>query len=365
MKRLLEKTALSLALLPLIMSVFNLRKMRAPKTSMNFARPVSILIPARNEAATISGAITSALGSTGISVELIVLDDHSTDGTANIARAISDPRLRVISSRSLPPGWGGKNHACAQLAEAARHDILLFLDADVRLQPDGVARLMSRLDAEQDLAMLSGVPRQITVTWLEWMLLPFIHVLLLGYLPFAFDRGTDPRLAAACGQLIMVRADAYHASGGHDAIRGHLHDGIALARSLRRAGFRTSLIDATTLATCRMYHNTRDVWDGLSKNATEGMATPRGLPVWTFLLGVAHVLPFLFPSSTTIWAARISSLSFRGLLAFCFHQKWTTAIFSPVATTILLALQWKALIDRIRGQPAKWRGRIYSKSDLS
>ncbi|AQS88628.1 glycosyltransferase [Neoasaia chiangmaiensis NBRC 101099] len=362
MRRFLEKLTLASALLPLAMSAINLRLLRAPPLPRtNTTCRVSLLIPARNEAANITGALGAALATRDIPFEIVVLDDHSTDGTGAIARAIADPRLRVIDSAPLPTGWTGKNHASAQLAAAARYELLLFLDADVRIQPDGVARLAERVRREPSLAMLSGVPRQITVGALEWLLLPLINVLLLGYLPLILDRKTVPGFATACGQLVMVRADAYQAIGGHGAIRSRLHDGIALARAFRRNGFRTALTDATPVASCRMYRRNRDVWSGLTKNATEGMATPRGLPVWTILLGAGHVLPFLLPASRPVTLARLASILFRSLIALRFRQGFATVLASPLGVGLLLIVQWQSFIGKLLGRPVEWRGRAYSE----
>ncbi len=152
------------------------------------------------------------------------------------------------------------------------------MDADVRLAPDALSR-MARFMAVNDVGLASGFPRQITRTWSEILLLPLIHFLLLGYLPIAqMNRSSSPGLGAGCGQLFIARADGYAAAGGHAAIRASLHDGLTLPRAFRRAGQMTGLFDATSFATCRMYTNAAQVWEGLTKNATEGMAKPAALP---------------------------------------------------------------------------------------
>jgi hypothetical protein len=213
------------------------------------------------------------------------------------------------------------------------------------------------------VALGSGFPRQITVGWAELLLLPLIHFLLLGFLPmFRMQQSAAPSLGAGCGQLLAVRRAPYFEAGGHAAIRASLHDGLTLPRAFRRAGFRTGLFDATSFATCRMYDSASAVWEGLTKNATEGMAKPVSLPVWTVLLGGGHVLPFVLlvtaPSAVAL-AAAICSLVLRFILAARFRQSWVSAFLQPVAITLLLVLQWTALFRRATGRKASWRGRAY------
>lgn len=363
MTRKLEKLAFAAALLPFVMTLLNLGRLRRlPGRSR--CGPVSVLIPARDEEETIREAIETVLASKGVELELIVLDDHSSDRTLDILRACNDPRLRVLQAPDLPEGWCGKTHACALLAEAARHELMLFVDADVRLRPDALGRLSALMLARPDIAFLSGVPRQVTRTFLEWLLLPFIHVLLLGYLPMVFDSGQKPALAAACGQLILVRRSAYHFSGGHAAIRNRLHDGLALARQFRTCGFKTMLFDASDIASCRMYRRASDVWNGLLKNATEGMATPRGLPVWTVLLGGAQIIPFLLPTTRVSRLAAGMTLLTRGLISYRFRQGWGTVVLAPLGTALLLMIQWQALVCGYLGHAPRWRGRSYPRRSV-
>ena len=356
--------ALILALLPLAMTLLNLMLYRAPKAAATPGIAVSILIPARNEEASIAGAVEAALDNPDIDLEVVVLDDQSTDRTADIVRAIAarDPRVRLETAPPLPPGWSGKQHACHVLAGLARHSVLLFQDADVRLEPGSVARMAAFLRGG-GAGLVSGFPRQVTGTLGEALVVPMIHVLLLGYLPMLGTRFTaHPGFGAACGQLLLVDRDAYARAGGHAAIRKSLHDGVTLPRAFRRAGIRTDLFDATGLARCRMYRGFAEVWAGFSKNATEGMATPVALPVWTVLLFGGHVLPWLLLALSPGWvagAAAGAGLATRLLLAARFRQSLAGALLHPVGVTVMLAIQWAALVRSARGRPSVWRGRVY------
>jgi hypothetical protein len=211
--------------------------------------------------------------------------------------------------------------------------------------------------------LASGFPRQIVGSWSERLLLPLIHFLLLGFLPIAqMDRSCAPALGAGCGQIFIARRAAYLRAGGHASIRASLHDGLTLPRAFRRAGQMTGLFDATDFATCRMYHRAAELWEGLTKNATEGMARPLALPAWTVLLGGGQVLPavlmVLAPGPLAGLALAIG-ISLRLVLAWRFRQPVLSAVLHPIGMAGLLAVQWASLLRAMRGRPATWRGRTY------
>jgi glycosyltransferase involved in cell wall biosynthesis len=253
---------------------------------------VSVLVPARNEEAAIGRLCRDVLASEGVDLELVILDDASQDGTAAVVAGIAaeDPRVRLVPGSPLPAGWCGKQHACWQLARAARHDTWVFFDVDVSPTPDAVARAVAFLDVS-GAALGSGFPRQRTACLLDWLLLPLIHFILLGFLPLARSRRDNVvGMAAGCGQFFVTRRAAYDAAGGHAAIRASLHDGVKLPRAYRRAGLTTDLFDATGVASCRMYDRDADVWRGLSKNATEGIGGPATIVPFTLLLAGGQIL---------------------------------------------------------------------------
>ena len=358
----------ALAALPVVLTVINSVTLRTPPLPADTPR-VSILIPARDEEGAIGPCVEAALASVGVEFEVIVLDDGSTDATSEVVRArmASEPRLRLEAAPPKPEGWKGKPHACQVLSERARHPNLLFVDADVRLAPEAAARLCA---ADADL--VSGVPRQVLGSWLEAAVVPMINGLLLGYLPMPFMR-RSPReaLGTAVGQMLRVRALDYRAVGGHAAVAAFMHDGLRLARLFRHKGFRTDLVDGTGLATCRMYDNPSALWQGFLKNATEGMATPVALPIWTVLLAGGQLLPWL---SLALVAASERLHTGLGLLAAIApvallaawsvqavkaREPWFTVPLRPLGVVLTLAIQWQALIGFLQGRPVTWRGRAY------
>ena len=386
--------ALVCAAVPAVLFLWNLFLFREPPKIPSLTLParkvesISVLIPARNEEASIAACVESALASCEVEIEIIVLDDHSDDRTAEIVREIArkDSRVRLESAPPLPEGWCGKQHACFVLSTLARNPILTFLDADVRLGPDALARMAAFLH-ETRAGLVSGFPRQETGTLLEKLVIPLINWLLMCYLPMIGMRKTRlPGFAVGCGQWFMTGREAYDAIGGHAAVKSSLHDGLTLPRAYRRAAFHTDICDATNLAVCRMYRSARGVWFGLAKNAREGMAATAQIGIWTLALFCGHVLPFLLlatalgliatgtaiaddpfeqmlekatqPYLILLTAkACIYSLIPRLKCTWDFRQSWFGAMLHPLGVLALLAIQWYAVYRSITGRPVEWKGR--------
>lgn len=358
------------AAIPAVLTWQNLKIFRtSPKAE--FPEPVSVLVPARNEERVLDGFIRNVLASQGVELELVVLDDASTDSTAERVSQWSDcdPRVRLVHGKKLPQGWCGKQHACYQLAESARFDTFLFLDADVTVQPDAIARSVAFLN-QSKIDLGSGFPHQETPTVAGWLLLPLIHFVLLGYLPLSRSRlSNDPSLAAGCGQLFITTRSAYYAAGGHAVIKSSLHDGIMLPRAFRKAGLRTDIFDASDIASCRMYETNRDVLQGITKNATEGIGAPKTIVPFTILLGGGVIAPTLllacmFTGISQSWITMIGTLSGLALSYFPrimtlsrFRQSTGSVCFHPLAVGMFLAVQWFALGRRILGIKTSWKGR--------
>ncbi|MFN9720393.1 MAG: glycosyltransferase, partial [Planctomycetota bacterium] len=329
---------------------------------------VSVLIPARNEALRIGSLLESVLASEGVSCDLCVLDDESQDGTDAIVETFAKrfDNVRLLRGTPVPAGWSGKQFACFQLAQQAKYEEMVFLDADVALSKDGLRRAVThRRQTRADL--LSGFPRQQVITAGEQMLIPLIHVILLCFLPFALMRWTRMTGAAAgCGQFFLTTKTAYQQSGGHGSIRQSLHDGIMLPRAYRRAGLKTDLFDASDVAQCRMYTSFSETWSGLMKNATEGFAKLPLLPVMTVIMVLAFVCPLLFASAlllnligkdlaVPVITACVLSYVPRILCCLKFDRAWLACILNPVSIVLFLMIQWMALIRKSQGKGVQWR----------
>jgi hypothetical protein len=358
-----------MAAIPAWLFRVNLRLYRPPSVE---SRPrVSVLIPARNEERSIGAAVTSALASEGVELEVIVLDDHSDDATAPIVRGLAavDSRVRLMPGPDQPDGWCGKQCACWTLAGQASYDLLLFLDADVCLAADGVARMTAFLQ-KSGADLVSGIPFQETQTLIEQLVIPIIHFVLLGFLPIGRMRAScNPAYGAGCGQLVLAKKSSYDLAGGHAAIRSTLHDGIRLPRSFRAAGLMTDLVDATPVARCRMYRGARELWRGLAKNAVEGLGAPELIVPSTLVLLIGQVLPVVV-LGVSIWHWSAAALPAAAATACAYYPRLTGgkrfgqpivgALLHPIGVLILLAIQWYAWLAFMLGLPRSWKGRAYA-----
>jgi hypothetical protein len=369
---LISVTLFVMALLPLLMIVANLSQFRkADSANSELDQPkISVLVPARNEANSIGQSLQTLIAQTYKNVEILVLDDHSEDRTGDIVSEFANrhSHIRLLESQSLPAGWNGKQFACWQLAQQASGEYFLFLDADVRLQSDAIDRIWTSYQANPT-NLYSGFPAQHTGSFAERMLIPLMYLLLMSYLPLRQSR-IDQRvsMAAGCGQMFFTDRDSYLAVDGHSAIRSSRHDGLMLPRAYRARGKRTDLFDASDLATCRMYHNVREVTVGLLKNACEGIANKRLIVVFTILLLGGFVLPLLMFLHGLFWKwdlvplmllglATVLSLLPRCLVAARWERNYLAAVLNPVAIVWFVALQWLAFIRGVRGKSVAWRGR--------
>ena len=224
---------------------------------------VSVLVPARNEARNIRRCLESLLAQDYPLMEILVLDDGSTDETPEIVAEMArrDPR------QPLPAGWMGKNFACHQLAQEARGEWLLFTDADTVHHPQAISwALTAAKENQADLVTL--VPRAVTHTFGEQLLLPIIPFGVLGLFPLALGaRLRIPALSMAIGTFLLFRREAYERIGGHAAVRGEIAEDVVLARRVRRHGGRVVLLDGAEHLDVHFYRGFWESWHGLAKSA--------------------------------------------------------------------------------------------------
>jgi len=227
---------------------------------------ISAIIPARNEEAVIARAVESLAAQPEVG-EVIVVDDQSSDGTAPVLRDLAAriAKLTVLAAGELPRGWVGKNHAAAVGAAAASGDWLLFTDADTFHLPGSARRALGDA-ADHDAALVSYSPEQEMATFWERALIPFVYCRLAA--KFSFARINDPRLpdAAANGQFLMIRRDAYEAVGGHAGVAGEILEDVALARRVKQRGFGIYFAAPSGVVQTRMYRSLAAMWQGWTKN---------------------------------------------------------------------------------------------------
>jgi len=325
---------------------------------------ISILIPARNEAAVIGQTVRGILKQTSQNFELLILDDHSTDGTAEqaIQAANGDPYLKALTGAALPAGWLGKNWACQQLAQAARGEWLIFTDADVCWQPDALAALIAEIERTQ-ADLLTVWPTQYTKTWGERLVVPLMSLAILGYLPLPLVHHTSwPAFAAANGQCLAFRRRAYEKIGGHAAVRDRIIEDVALARRIKTAGFRLRMADGAGQIACRMYHDWVSVRDGFGKNILAGHGNSLiFLAISTIFHWLIFIAPWIF-LLLGVWPAGSLALIALGvcvrmLTAAATRQRIFDALLMPISTFLMTLIAVRAVWWRYRYGGPQWKGR--------
>jgi hypothetical protein len=321
-------------------------------------RSVAVLLPLRDEAARVEPCLRALLAQEGVpALEIVVLDDGSTDGTADVVRSVGGDRITLITGAPPPDGWLGKPYACAQLAAATRAEILVFVDADVVLAPHAVAASVALLDG---FDLVSPYPKILTGSVGERLTQPLLQWSWLTFLPLrAMERSPRASLAAAGGQFLAVRAAAYADSGGHAGVRGSVLEDIDLARAVKRAGGRIALADGSALATCRMYSSWRELTDGYAKSLWASFGSTGGAVAAVSMLVVLYVLPVaaLLTGSVAGLVGYLSGVLGRVVSARTTGGRWFPDAFAHPVSIVLFGWLVGLSIRRRRRGRLTWKGR--------
>jgi hypothetical protein len=352
------------ALVATVHTAVNARLLRRPgprPVSLGGRPRVAVLLPLRDEVERLEPCLRSLLGQhyPDGELQLLVLDDRSTDGTGALVEKLTGEAPR--SGAEPPPGWLGKPHACQQLADAAgpEADVLVFVDADVALEPFAIAAAVDQLDA-LGLDLVSPYPRQLTGTPAERLVQPLLQWSWLTFLPLrAAERSSRPSLSAANGQFLVVRADTYRAAGGHAAVRGEILEDIALLRAIKVAGGRGVVTDGSALATCRMYTSWPELRDGYSKSLWAAFGSPAGAVAGTGMLAALYVVPAVaaLAGHRAGLAGYAAGVAGRVIAARATGGRvWPDAVAHPVSVAMFGALVARSWWGHHRGT-LHWRGR--------
>lgn len=345
-------------------------KCRSPRTGIG-AR-VSVLIPARNEERNVGRCLDSLLVQTHENYEILVVDDQSSDGTWPIIERYArehPERIRAIRGRPLPEeGWNGKPHALHQLAEQATGEYLLFTDADTVHRPDSIAWAVTNLEAHR-VDFLSAYTGQELGTFGEALLVPIMYLMTAVVMPIWMV--TVPRASLfsfAIGQFVMIRRDTYRSVGGYEAISREINDDIAMARLVRRAGFRSIFLDARRQVRCRMYTGLRQSFEGLTRCI--GVFLNRrilSLASATLAIALLFVLPYLLvvPAFVAGFAGAVplaaSVILFQ--LTWCIvlydrGLRWYVPFLYPAMFAAGAVMMWRGYGRLSRGAGLRWKGRV-------
>jgi Glycosyltransferase like family 2 len=341
----------------------NLRHLRVPP-----ARPpvvteaVTVALPVRDEAHRVAPTVAALLAQRGVpDLEVLVLDDGSTDGTAAVVRSVAgaDPRLRVLPGTPPRPGLPGKPHACAQLAAAARGSVLVFVDADVLLAPHAVAAAVAALRGG-GLDLLSPWPRQVADGPAARLVQPLLQWSWMVSLPLRrAERSPRPALCAANGQFLVADAAALAAAGGFGGVAGAVLDDLAVARAVKRAGGRVGVADGSALATCRMYDDWADLRQGYRKSLWAAFGPAPASAAVAATLALAYVLPPLAAvtgSRAGLVGYAAAVLSRVAAARRSGGRAWPDALAHPASVTVLLGLLAGSWRGHRRGE-LTWKGR--------
>lgn len=351
---------------------------RGPQLSGYAPRPtgptLSVIIPARNEAPNIERCVRSVLAAAYAPLEIIVVDDHSSDDTAEIVRRVAAApdarrRVRLVQGVELPPGWFGKQWALVQGYRIATGDLLLFADADTKHEPELIARAVTALRTEH-VDLVSVIPRQEMDTFWERLVQPHVFFALqarVGNLRH-LNRTRTPWNAIANGQFILTTQVAYEAVGTHAAVRDSVADDVMLAQAYVRGGRDIFLVHAMEYMATRMYRSLSEIIGGWSKNLALGaplMAPPIAI--------VRRLIPYLMWLPVLAWIGPplawlvgrwdftvIAMAASLGIWLEIYRREqapWWYALLYPVGAGmvayIMLRSAWRG------GRRVEWRGRLY------
>jgi chlorobactene glucosyltransferase len=354
---------------------------------------ISVCIPARNEERNIRACVEALLAQDYPSLEIIVLDDRSTDRTKEILRNMTmesgsllperqeqAPGLHIINGTNLPPGWAGKPHALYQAAAAARGEWLCFIDADTFLSSTALSTCLTKA-IETKADMFTIMTFQILGSFWEKVVMPLVMTALsVGFSPRKVNDPTR-RDAIANGQFILIKRTVYNAIGGHESVKDQIVEDKAISEQVKWNGYRLVVADGRFVAKTRMYTSLPEMWEGWTKNIYLGLRDQKGLlylgvfgaiiallaalflPLWP-LLGIAWLI------NSGGWMAGtvlLESLVFWGYLiavraraARAMEISPWYAVTTPLGAAIFAAMMITSAFRVISGKGVSWKGRTYA-----
>lgn len=345
---------------------------------------ISVIVPARNEARNIRRSIEALAAQSYQNLELIVVDDGSTDATPQILKQLqeapkadSSPEITIINGAALPPGWAGKPHALHQGFQASQGEWLCFVDADTFANPDLIA---STYQAATNLGadMLTILTDQELGSFWEKVIMPLVFTALS--VGFPARRVNDPQKADAIanGQFILIRRQVYQAVGGHAAVRDQIAEDKALAVLVKWSGFHLVLGDGRELVRTRMYTSLPEIWEGWVKNiylgmqdrpwllllgAITGFVAALVLPLWTILSlawvaqGGGWIAALVAAESLILWGYLLYN---RNQVNQAMHISFGYGLTLPLGALIFTAMMVTSAYNVYSGRGVTWRGRRYT-----
>jgi chlorobactene glucosyltransferase len=325
---------------------------------------VSVLVPARNEEKNIGRCLDSLLNQDYPNYEIIVLNDYSEDKTEDIIKKYTKKfeKVKLISGKQLKSNWTGKNWACHQLSEMANGDVFIFTDADTWHSKTAVINTIAWMQ-KLKLGLFSAFPQQLTKGFAEKLVIPSIDVFVYGILPLwltYYSRFSS--ISAANGQWIALTKNAYKLIGGHEALKNKVVEDVEFARTAKKNRIKILTTSGTEMVFCRMYHSTKEVWEGFSKNVY-GLV---GYNVILFLFIVIGMILFFLSPFVFIWfpglfwisgVVLVLNFSIRLIIAKNVKSDLIySVLFYPFGILFLLAIGFNSF-SKMKNGIVTWKGR--------
>ena len=350
---------LAISALAFFLSLVNFISIRTVSNKpATISKKISILIPMRNEVQNARDCITALIAQKGlIDFEIIVLDDESTDGTSQILSQFSE--IKVLKGQALPQGWLGKNWACHQLSQAATGEILVFLDADVRVREYAIASTVYQMG---NWDFISPYPRQLSIGFIESIFQPLLHWSWFASVPLIISQKFRVKsMVVANGQFLVIKKVAYLTAGGHEKIKTEVLDDLELAKSLVANGFQGNVAEGSHVADCLMYRTPKELISGYQKSLWRAFGGLVGSVFVALLLLSTGVLSLILAIAGSTLAATsfVLILSSRALSSLKAKEPISKALWHPLAVLIFVAILIYSWIGKYRGS-LKWRDRVIS-----
>ncbi len=332
---------------------------------------VSVLIPARNEANNITDCLISLQNQTYSNLEILVLDDESTDDTSKqVAKlAETDKRIKLIAGQNLPKGWVGKSWACHQLSDIATGDWLLFTDADTRYKTTAISASVAFATREH-ADLLSLLPKQLAPTTNTQIMMPLLYFIFYTLFPgFLLSKTKTESISAAIGQFLLFNRSTYQAINGHKSVASSIVEDLDLAKVVKKANKKLVVADGALLLSCQMYQTLSELWKGFTKNffASFSYSIIKLIGFIIFNL-IIYIWPFIALLITTklVFFITIFQILLVYLLRVILLKRHSYPIFSvllhPVAIIVMLAISCNSIYSIISGRGVTWKGRNYQQN---
>jgi len=359
--------------------ILNLRSLKIPPPESELpetAPLISVLIPARDEEANIKACLESLQKQDYPNFEILVLDDNSSDGTANVVKQIAatDDRIQLLRGEPLAQGWAGKPFACYQLAKKARGSWLLFVDADTTHAPH-MLRSALALALKYGSSLLSGFPRQLTTSLPQKITIPVLYFVIMSWVPLWWlQRSKHPRPSLAIGQFLFFPAEEYWRMGGHKAVKARILEDVWLGIEVNRCGGRHVAVDLSPAVSCHMYRDVGTIWEGFIKWIYSVAALSRIALAALLVAGYVFFLAPFYWLWNEIFVVTVPSpwqpiiilqvatiVVMRWLVDKRFNEPIISTFLHPIGFSFLILTALYAGSRQAVGAGVRWKTRLYNK----